>query len=260
MKNPISNFWEMRSKTYGRSLSGVLFKSFPPQLNEYLDKWMYGEIKSELKGKNLKILDLGCGYGRLSSKILDDFSDASLFGIDISKHYIDLYNEDLSPRGVGIQGDLVKLPFKDNTFDVAFSVTTLMYITDLKDQKIALKEVFRVLKKGGLFVFIERNEQAYNAINLWGLVPFIRGKKNREIKAVSYNIKNLSAMIAKAGGVVSDKRGLTFWTVFLPLLFFISKINVFLGRLSLRVVQNLDYRFTKLLFGSLYISYKGYKK
>lgn len=136
----IREFWEERSQEYGSKIEGVLPKSLPRPVNEYLHNWMLEQIKRVVEGREeAKILDLGCGYGRLSKEILDEFPKSRTFGIDVAQTYVNLYNQRLSPRGRAVKGDIRKLPFKDSSFDVVFMVATLMYLTKKPNKKLLLK-------------------------------------------------------------------------------------------------------------------------
>lgn len=275
MVNHIDIAWEKRSRIYGTQIEGVLPKSFPRAVNDYLDKWMYGQVKSKISeacffAKNdqiknskslasLKILDLGCGYGRLSEQILRDFPQVETFGIDVAPHYVSLYNKNLSPRGKAVVGDVKKLPFGDDFFDVVFMVTTLMYVVNNGDQKVVASEIFRVLKTGGSFVIIERNPVGQGIVTLGGLVSKIRGKGKKEIDAVSFSQSYLTELISGAGGSVRNMHGLPFFTLFLPFSIALNLINKFLCRKFLQFARSLDKIFNWVLTPSLYISYSGRK-
>lgn len=100
-------------------------------------------IQTNLKSsnKNLKILDAGCGTGLLA-KHLEKFG--SVVGVDIDPHAIH-YS---SKRKVKvITASINKLPFKENEFDLVASVDVIYH--DRVHDKIALKELYRVLKPGG---------------------------------------------------------------------------------------------------------------
>ncbi len=84
------------------------------------------------------ILDHGCGTGLLQS-----FLAIPLFGVDISFEMLKKGNEK------AVQGDLEKLPFKDNSFATALSFTAIQNAEDIDS---ALKELKRVLKKDGFAV------------------------------------------------------------------------------------------------------------
>jgi ubiquinone/menaquinone biosynthesis C-methylase UbiE len=57
-----------------------------------------------------------------------------------------------------------RLPFKDNCFDCAVSTFTLCSIADV-DQ--ALREVYRVLKPGGQFLFLEHGLSPEPSVQKW---------------------------------------------------------------------------------------------
>lgn len=188
----------------------------------------------------------------MSKKILRDFSKVKIYGIDVAKGYVDLYNKDLSPRGKAMKADIRKVPFRDTTFDVVFMVTTLMYLIKKTDHKKAMKEIFRVLKPSGKFVFIERNPVGYGLVTLGGLIETLRGKKYKEIKSVSFSKKYMLNLIEKSGGKVIHASGIPFWTLALPISFVIKK--------PIPKLRFLDEKLSFLLTPSMYISYIGEKR
>lgn len=261
MENKIWEAWEERSRKYGTKPEGVLPKSLPAPVNDYLNNWMFEQIRWSMKTfKKAVVLDLGCGYGRLSKQILDEFKNLSIVGIDVSQTYVDLYNKNLSPRGRAIRGDIRNLPFKDSFFNVVFMVTTLMYIIKKPDQEKVCDEIFRVLKPGGRFVIIERNPIGQNIITFGGLISKIRGRKHKEIPAASFRKDYLTGLIKKSGGFVIQTRGIPAWTLLLPLSIIIFTMSQNLARKFLGLVESLDNLLSWFLTPSLYISYTGTKK
>ena len=97
--------------------------------------------------KNKKVLDFGCGPG-VHAKFLAK-RGAKVTGIDNSKESIILARKE-SPKSEFFVGDVEKLPFKSNEFDIVFSA---MILGHFKNWNKILKEVNRVLKKNGIFVF-----------------------------------------------------------------------------------------------------------
>lgn len=90
-----------------------------------------------------KVLDAGCGYGRMS----EFFSNYT--GVDFSPDFIDMARKKY-PGKEFIQGNLKALPFKDKEFDWAFCVSIKKMVRDnLGDEEWALmrKELKRVAKK-----------------------------------------------------------------------------------------------------------------
>lgn len=192
----VKNLWEQRSKKYKNDLKGVLPKAFPDWLNSILHKWMYGQIKQQIKDGDV-VLDLGCGYGRLALEVKKEFPASKIFGLDIAKKYVELFNKNIGKSGKAYAGDIRNLPFKSKSIDVVYMVTTLMYLTNFKDQEKAISEIKRVLKLGGKFVFIERNPYGHNIMTLGGLITLLRGRKNKEIESVSFTKGEMENLLKK---------------------------------------------------------------
>ncbi len=96
-----------------------------------------------------KVLDLGCGNGRLIELLKDRKIDYT--GIDNSKELIGLAKEKHLNQKF-LVGDALNLPFKDNSFDLIYSIAVLHHIPSKKLRIKFLKEAQRVLKKDGRIV------------------------------------------------------------------------------------------------------------
>ena len=99
-----------------------------------------------------KLLEVPVGTGILSLPIYKRLTDSEIFCVDFSTAMLDTaknYSNKISLSNVTfIQGDVGKLSFYDNFFDVVLSVNGLHAFPD----KIAAhKEIFRVLKPNGIF-------------------------------------------------------------------------------------------------------------
>lgn len=112
-------------------------------------------IQKYFKGK---ILDLGCGTGRTTKFIHDQGYD--VIGVDIVKNMIDLARKKF-PKIKFEVGDAANLKFKSGEFDVVFfSFNGLDYIFPEVKRIYAIKEIERVLKPGGIFIFSSHDPQA----------------------------------------------------------------------------------------------------
>lgn len=97
-------------------------------------------------------LDLGCGTGILTLKIADKVK--KIIGLDISKDMI-TKAQTINKKSNAIfkVADISKkLDFPDSSFDFVISSLTLCHIDNLEP---VYKEIYRVLKKDGIFVFDE---------------------------------------------------------------------------------------------------------
>lgn len=97
-----------------------------------------------------RILDIGCGSGRHSIYLAK--KGFKVVGIDISEEAImsvrRLANKEKA-NAEFLVGRMEKLPFKDEEFDGLISLRVLNH-GRRKDVEMAINEIFRVLKKGGI--------------------------------------------------------------------------------------------------------------
>lgn len=107
-----------------------------------------------------KILDIGCGAGRTTFNMYK-LGYTNIIGFDYSINMISacnrlkkVYNANLD----FICGDAKSMPFQDSTFDVCiFSFNGLMSIPQIDERFKVFKEVFRLLKSNGIFIFTTHN-------------------------------------------------------------------------------------------------------
>jgi SAM-dependent methyltransferase len=100
-------------------------------------------------------LDVGCGVGRVASLLHDRGFDVT--GIDVSEPFVDRARS-LFPEVEFRAEDVRDMPFASGTFDhVVFSFYGLDYVHPESEREAALREIRRVLKPGGTFVFSTHN-------------------------------------------------------------------------------------------------------
>ena len=116
---------------------------------------------------NAKILDMGCGKGFLLYEFTKLLPNCEVYGYDISGYAIENAKEEIKPK-LFIHNAKDKTDFKDNEFDLVFSIATLhnLSIMDLKD---ALKEMERIGKNKYLLVESYRNEKELFNLQCWAL-------------------------------------------------------------------------------------------
>ena len=94
------------------------------------------------------LLDVGCGTGYLID-MLSRKRKANYIGLDLSQEMIKVSQEKQIENAKFTVGYADKLPFEDNSFDV---VTCIQSFHHYPDQERAMKEAYRVLKEGGIYI------------------------------------------------------------------------------------------------------------
>jgi len=100
--------------------------------------------------KKMKVLEIGCGTGRLSVALAKHF--AFVDGIDISQKMIEIAqkdNKDIPNLKFYVNNGLDLSYFSNNTYDFIFSFLVFQHIPRKSIVFSYLKEIYRVLKPGG---------------------------------------------------------------------------------------------------------------
>lgn len=96
-----------------------------------------------------KVLDLGAGLGRHSIYFAQQGFEVS--AIDLSEYAVNHLKTWSENEGLDIDimlGDMISLPYADNSFDCVFAYHSISH-TDTLGTKKAISEIERVLKQGG---------------------------------------------------------------------------------------------------------------
>ncbi|MCP4675279.1 MAG: class I SAM-dependent methyltransferase [Deltaproteobacteria bacterium] len=115
-------------------------KDFPVPFNT--------ELFQKYVSKEKKVLEVGCGYGRVLDKLHNvDFKN--LIGVDVSQRMINRGQRQypyLSLRKS--DGDV--LPFPENVFHAVIFIAVLTCISESEKQRNLMSEALRVLKNDGI--------------------------------------------------------------------------------------------------------------
>lgn len=104
---------------------------------DYLTKYLEGIPK------NAKILDAGCGEGVLVEKYREMGYDIRGLDLNYSSEYV-------------TEGNLLNIPFENETFDIVLCLDVIEHL-NFEDQVPALREIRRILKKGGMVLLAVPN-------------------------------------------------------------------------------------------------------
>jgi SAM-dependent methyltransferase len=114
-------------------------------------------LSNEKISSNSHVLDAGCGTGQTASYLYQQYK-AKVVGLEISSIMVEKAKSRFLAQQIPIQliaGSVERIPFEDNTFDFILSESVLAFVNKPK----ALREFYRVLKKGGRFI---ANEMTIN--------------------------------------------------------------------------------------------------
>ncbi|KXT08589.1 hypothetical protein AC579_7059 [Pseudocercospora musae] len=136
---------------------------------------------------NWKVVDMGCGIGGPAREIAA-FTGCHITGINISPLHVERGTEMNESVGLGeqvklVNGNFMKMPFEDETFDAAYGIEAICCGPDMLK---TYQEAYRVLKPGGKLgtyewvitpLYDDKNEKHRKAryeIERGGSVPHLR--------------------------------------------------------------------------------------
>lgn len=118
------------------------------------------EVLAELLGQpshecDVRVLDVGCGNGRLHGFLLSAAPSIKLTGIEVAAGFVEPARE----ANPDVRYDLYdgrRLPYEDATFDAAFTVCVLHHVSPARWPDF-VTELRRVVRPGGLVAVFEHN-------------------------------------------------------------------------------------------------------
>ena len=104
--------------------------------------------------KRAKVLDLGCGSGRLYEFLRP--KQVSYLGVDHNAHLLGLARKKF-PEARFQPGDLTALALEEEAFDNIFCIAAFHHVPSKKMRRKVLKDMHRALKPGGLLILTTWN-------------------------------------------------------------------------------------------------------
>ncbi|MDO6761854.1 class I SAM-dependent methyltransferase [Tamlana sp. 2_MG-2023] len=136
------------------------------------------------------LLDIGCGAGNYSLKMLTKIADLNCTLVDLSKPMLDKAMERVSAKTNNkvktIQGDIREVDLKENSFDIILAGAVLHHLRDDNDWETTFTKLYRLLKPGGCLMISDLITQETNAVNeyIWerygDYLESISGKEYRK--------------------------------------------------------------------------------
>jgi ubiquinone/menaquinone biosynthesis C-methylase UbiE len=138
MEKEVREIYNRIAKSYHKLSANHFF-------NTYLEVPATTSLLKNVKGK--KVLDLGCGTGRHT--IILKKRGAKVWGLDLSPKMLEIAKSEIKDVDFKV-GTVYNLPYRSNFFDIVVSGLVVGYFNDIDK---AFKEIHRVLKNNGIFVF-----------------------------------------------------------------------------------------------------------
>ena len=160
-----------------------------PYYSEFYDQTM--DVVEQCGFSGIRWLDLGCGTGMLEEKALARFPDVRFVLVDPSEKMLEQAKEKLKAYDMEyVPGKSTDIAFEDG-FEVVTAIQSHHYMHE-EERELAVANVFRALKKGGIFVCFENVVSGDPAVKQrellrWGRYQQRRGKTAEE--ALAHNAR-----------------------------------------------------------------------
>ena len=110
-----------------------------------------------------RTLEVGCGN---ASSLLGPLSrKCQAYGADLTMEMLLLARQHAGIRGL-VRSDACYLPLSTDSFDVVYTSRCLINVLDREMQHLAIREIFRVVKKSGIVVLIENFEEPVTRLDV----------------------------------------------------------------------------------------------
>lgn len=156
-KNNVGEFYDKMSAEYS-----ALIQRCVPRYHEML-QMLTDYIPDDLKPK--RILELGCGSGLLSQRILKKYPNAEIHLVDLSRDILEQCKSNLNnPKNVKfIQADFKDLVFEEASFDLVYSSIAIHHLIN-DDKKTLFVNVYKWLRSDGVFIYADQTRGATDEI------------------------------------------------------------------------------------------------
>lgn len=148
-----------------------------------------------------QILDVCSGTGDLAIELCRFWKgQAHIDGVDFSHEVVEIGKKKIAKLGMQeyiqlVEGDAMHLPFEDDTFD---ALTIGFGFRNIQDRERALREFYRVVKPGGMFVCLEVTQPAkaikpFYYFYMLKIVPEIAHIMGQDMQAYKYLGQSIKA-------------------------------------------------------------------
>ncbi len=115
------------------------------------------------------LLDIGCGAGNFTLKMLSKKKNLQCTLVDLSRPMLDKAIERVSAEASGkveaIQGDIREIELPENHFDIILAGAVLHHLRDESDWEYVFDKLFKILRPGGCLMISDLITQDTKLLN-----------------------------------------------------------------------------------------------
>ncbi|MDP6401055.1 MAG: class I SAM-dependent methyltransferase [Candidatus Marinimicrobia bacterium] len=167
-----------------------------------------------------RVLDVGCGFGRLPIGMLQVFDLDSYVGVDVHKQsikwcerfiernnpnyrfqHLNIINARYNRKGVELK-DGFQFPLDSESVDIIYLFSVFSHMT-VEDMRVYLKDFFRILVRGGRVFFTAFIEEDVSDVSI-NPVDYLFEQYSGPLHVVRYNRNYLFKLVNEIGFTVSN--------------------------------------------------------
>ena len=187
LKDEVRDFWNEQScgEVYAVGQSEKEFYESEAKSRYELEPYIFNFAKFH-EGKNKDVLEIGVGMGTDHAEWAKS-GPRSLAGIDLTPRAIRHTAKRFSLVGLTSnlkEADAEQLPFADGAFDLVYSWGVLHHSPNTHQ---AMKEVYRVLRPGGIARIMIYHTYSLTGYMLWVRYGLLAGQPFRSLRDIYFN-------------------------------------------------------------------------
>jgi len=180
-KRAVLEFWDAAScgEAYAEGAEGAAAFAAVREARYRLEPYIatFADFDS---GRGRDVLEIGVGMG-CDHRRWALSEPRSLCGVDLTPRAVDFPRRQLTLEGLRSDmrvGDAESLPFKDESFDLVYSWGVLHHSPDTQQ---AFREVWRVLRPGGVAKVMVYHTHSLTGYMLWARYALLAGRPGRSL-------------------------------------------------------------------------------
>ncbi len=160
----------------------LIYESFQINYQKYYTdsvetaKWLADHFRKHIDLKNLRILDWGCGPGRIIRHLPGIVANGcEFYGTDYNKISIDWCTENIFEVKFNHNTLKANLPYFDNFFNIIYGISIFTHLSEQLHYDW-YNELYRILKPNGIMFFTTHGDNYKTKLTRKELIKYNKGK------------------------------------------------------------------------------------